>query len=122
MLLKDDPYHQRRKLLLPFFHRERMATYRSLIELINEVFRSLSKGETFSARDSALNISLQAILQVVYGISNGERDQKLKFLISKMTDVLRSLLTSVMLFFPQSQRDVVTAVSRYPILKSDRVS
>ena len=106
MLLEGDPHRQRRKLLLPPFHGERMATYsRSIVELTNEVFGGLSAGETFTARDLAQDISLQTILRVVYGMSEGERARELKPSISEMADVFRSPLTSAILFFPQLQQD-----------------
>ncbi|MGL5833046.1 MAG: cytochrome P450, partial [Waterburya sp.] len=106
MLLEGDLHRQRRKLLLPAFHGERMAAYsQSIIELTNEVFGSLSAGETFIARDLAQDISLQTILRVVYGISDSHRAQQLKRLISEMADVFRSPLTSALLFFPQLQQD-----------------
>lgn len=106
MLLEGDPHRQRRKLLLPPFHGQRMATYsRSIVELTNEVFGSLSVGETFSARNLAQDISLQVILQVVYGISRSDRAQEFKPLISEMADVFSSPLTSALLFFPWLQQD-----------------
>ena len=106
VLLEGDPHRQRRKLLLPPFHGERMATYsQSIVKLTNEAFAGLSAGETFTARDLAQDISLQTILQVVYGISDSDRAQKLKHLVSEMTDVFSSPLTSAMLFFPWLQQD-----------------
>ena len=114
ILLEDNPHRQRRKLLLPPFHGERMATYsQSIVALTKEVFGSLSANQTFSARDLAQDISLQVILQVVYGISKSDklnsmaslRAQELKRLISEMADVFRSPLTSALLFFPKLQQD-----------------
>lgn len=84
MLLEGDPHRQRRKLLLPPFHGERMATYSSsIVELTHKVFGGLSAGETFTARNLAQDISLQVILRVVYGMSEGDRAQELKPLICK---------------------------------------
>ena len=122
MLLEGNPHRQRRKLLMPPFHGERMATYsRTIVELTNEAFGGLSSGETFTARDLAQDISLQTILRVVYGMSDSDRPngiaeseglawqtqraQQLKPLISEMADVFRSPLTSALLFFPWLQQD-----------------
>ena len=106
ILLEGNPHRQRRKLLLPPFHGERMTTYsRSIVELTHKAFGGLIAGETFTVRDLAQDISLQTILRVVYGMSEGERTQELKLLISKMADAFRSPLTSAMLFFPQLQQD-----------------
>ena len=106
ILLEGDPHRQRRKLVLPPFHGERMETYSSsIVELTDEVFGGLSAGETFTARKLAQDISLQVILRVVYGMSDSERAQQLKRSISEMTDVFNSPLTSAMLFFPWLQQD-----------------
>ena len=106
ILLEGDPHRQRRKLLLPPFHGERMANYsRSIVELTNKVFGGSIAGETFSARDLAQNISLQVILRVVYGIGDSKRATELKRLMSEMTDVFNSPLSSAMLFLPMFQQD-----------------
>lgn len=106
IMLDGNPHRQRRKLLLPPFHGERMATYsRSIVELTHKAFGGSIVGETFTVRDLAQDISLQTILRVVYGMSGGERTQELKRLISEMADAFRSPLTSAMLFFPQLQQD-----------------
>ena len=113
-LLEGDPHRQRRKLLMPPFHGARMATYsQSIVELTETAFNRLSVGETFSARDLTQDISLQVILQVVYGISNSDkpdgiasqRARELKRLMTEMTDIFNSPLTSAMLFFPWLQQD-----------------
>lgn len=107
MLLEGDPHRKRRKLLLPPFHGERMETYgRSICELTNKAFESLSPGDNFTARDLAQKISLQTILRVVYGVSRSNRSQQLESLISQIADVFRFPLTSALLFFPWLQQDL----------------
>ncbi|MGV2829697.1 cytochrome P450 [Myxosarcina sp. GI1(2024)] len=106
ILLEGDPHRKRRKLLLPPFHGERMETYgRSIRELTVRVFGSLTSGEIFTARNLTQAISLQTILQIVYGMSGSDRARKLSRLISEMADVFRSPLTSGLLFLPWLQRD-----------------
>ena len=79
ILLEDNPHRQRRKLLMPPFHGEKMATYgQSIVELTNKAFGEMSSGENFSARDLAQDISLQVILQVVYGISESDATHSLQ--------------------------------------------
>ena len=105
-LLEGNPHRQRRKLLMPPFHGARMATYsQSIIELTKTAFNGLREDEIFSARDVTQDISLQVILQVVYGISDSDRARELKRLMTEMTDTFNSPLTSAMLFFPWLQQD-----------------
>jgi cytochrome P450 family 110 len=114
ILLEDNPHRQRRKLLLPPFHRKSIATHsQSIVELTNQVFGSLSANQSFSARDLAQDIALQVMLRVVYGISKSDklnsiasfRAQELKRLIFEMANVFRSPLTSALLFFPKLRQD-----------------
>ncbi len=58
------------------------------------------------AKNLELQISLEVILQTVFGLSEGERYQKLKRLLILITDVFQSSLTSAFLFFLFLQKDL----------------
>ncbi|MBD0304164.1 MAG: cytochrome P450 [Tolypothrix sp. T3-bin4] len=99
-------HHRERRLLTPPFHGERMQTYGQLIcELVDETMSSLSIGTQFSARYIAQKISLEVILKVVFGIYQQERFNRLKQLMSKLTDSLQSPFIGGLLFFPSLQTD-----------------
>lgn len=106
-MLDGDRHKKRRKLLLPPFHRERMPAYGQLIcDLTTKIFDQFTLDQAFTARKTTQEISLQVILESVYGLHSGERAQKLKGLLSKLSDVFSSPLTSAFLFFPWLQKDL----------------
>ena len=105
-LISGDRHKARRKLLLPPFHGERMDTYGKLIrDLTLSIFGRLSPGQTFTARNLTQDVSLQVILEAVYGLNKGERSQKLRQLMTQIADSFASPLTSSLLFFSWLQQD-----------------
>ena len=110
-MLDGDRHKKRRQLLMPAFHGARMQNYGQLIfDLTTKVFKNLDANQTqdksFLARDAMQDISLQIILQAVFGLYEGERCQQLKKLMTKMTELFNSPLTSAALFFPALQKDI----------------
>jgi len=68
---------------MPPFHGERLQTYAEQICLITEqVASQWQVGQPFVARTTMQKISLEVILQVVFGLSEGERYQQLKPLLT----------------------------------------
>jgi cytochrome P450 len=105
-LLSGDRHHKRRKLLLPPFHGERMDTYGKLIgDLTLSIFDRLSVGQTFTVRTLTQDISLQVILEAVYGLDEGGRSSKLRELMTQIADFFSSPLASSLLFFSGLQQD-----------------
>ncbi|MBD2447314.1 cytochrome P450 [Nostoc sp. FACHB-152] len=107
VMLEGDRHKQRRQLVMPSFHGDRMRAYGQLIiNLAEKVFNELPKNQPFSARSAMQEISLQVILQAVFGIYEGERCERLKRLLTLMLDVFKSPLSSSFLFFPFLQQDL----------------
>ena len=106
-MLDGDRHKKRRQLLLPPFHRERMQAYGKLIcDVTSKVFDQFTPNQSFTARQATQDISLQVILEAVYGLYDGERAQKLRELLSQISDVFSSPLTSAFLYFPWLQKDL----------------
>ncbi|KAM3096645.1 cytochrome P450 [Phormidesmis sp. 146-35] len=116
LILLDSDRHQReRKLLMPPFHGERLQTYAKQICQITEQFASQWRvGQSFIARTAMQQISLEVILQVVFGLSEGgspgvapcaNRYQQLKPLLTEWIDMTDSPLRSSLLFFKFLQQD-----------------
>ena len=104
MLIDGNRHKSRRKLMLPPFHGERMQAYGKLIcDISQEAFSQLDFNQPFTARTICQDISLQVILEAVYGLKDTPRCRKLGQLITKMTELFRSPLTSAFLFFPWLQ-------------------
>ena len=108
MMLDGDRHKKRRQLVMPAFHGSRMQNYGQLIfDLTTKVFdRYKSSNGKFLARDAMQDISLQVILQSVFGLYEGDRCQQLKSLMNKLTELFTSPLTSGLLFFPSLQKDL----------------
>ena len=106
-LIEGDRHKQRRKLLLPPFHGERMQTYSKLIcDLTHDIFGQLEPNQPFIARQVTQEVSLQVILEAVYGLQDNERSAELKQRIAKLANIFESTLTSAFLFFPWLQQDL----------------
>jgi len=107
LLLMDGNRHRReRKLLMPPFHGERLQTYAKQICLITEqVASQWQAGQPFVARTAMQKVSLEVILQIVFGLSKGERYQQLKPLLTEWLDMTDSPLRSSMLFLRFLQQD-----------------
>ena len=110
MMLDGDRHKKRRQLVMPAFHGSRMQNYGQLIfEITTKVFKNLDANKTinssFLVRDTMQDISLQIILQAVFGLYEGDRSQQLKRLMSQMTELFNSPFTSAAIFFPSLQKD-----------------
>jgi len=106
-LISGDRHKNRRKLLLPPFHGERMQNYGKLIrDLSLKIFNRIKPGETFTVRSLTQDVSLQVILEAVYGLEDNSRVQKLRSLMTQIADSFSSPLTSSLLFFIWLQKDL----------------
>ncbi len=106
MLIDGDRHRRERKLLMPPFHGERLQTYANQICLITEkVASQWQVGQPFIARTVMQKISLEMILQIVFGLSEGERYEQLKPLLTDWINMTDSPLRSSLLFFRFLQKD-----------------
>ena len=107
LLLMDGSRHRReRKLLMPPFHGERLQTYaQQICHLAEQVASQWQVGQSFVMRSAMQKISLEVILQIVFGLSKGERYQQLSRLLTDWLNMLDSPLRSSLLFFKFLQQD-----------------
>lgn len=107
ILLDGDRHIQRRKLLMPPFHGERMRAYGHLMcDITEQVMSQLKVGQTFIAREFMQEISLTVILRAVFGLQEGKRYEQIK---QALTDILKSFSTplkAMVLFFKGLQHDL----------------
>ena len=107
LLIEGDRHKQRRKLLLPPFHGERMQSYGKLIcSLTHNILGQLKPSQPFIARQISQEVSLQVIFEAVYGLQNNESSLHLKQQITNLANIFESTLTSAFLFFPMLQKDL----------------
>jgi cytochrome P450 len=106
IMIDGDRHRQRRQLVMPSFHGERLKAYGELTcRITQEVMEKLPQNQPFLARDIMQEISLKVIMEAVFGITQGERYQQLEKLLKKLTDIFNSPVTSAFLFFPSFQKD-----------------
>jgi cytochrome P450 len=100
LLLLDGKRHlNRRKLMLPPFHGERMSVYGELIgEIADEEIANWAVGQPFAAHESMQRITLRVILRAVLGVEDDARRAELERLLPK-------LLNSPALVWPFLQYD-----------------
>ncbi|MGL5877353.1 MAG: cytochrome P450, partial [Xenococcaceae cyanobacterium] len=63
-------------------------------------------GKPFSVRSTMQEISLQVILNVVFGLHSGNRYQQLQTVLSEMLETIGSPLSSTLIFFRSLQKDL----------------
>lgn len=99
--------HERiRRLLMNRLHGKQINNYgQIIIDLtITEIDR-LKVGSIVAMRDCMLNISLDAILRVVFGINPGQRYSQIKDLIKPYIEEVSTPFNSIQFFFSFLQRD-----------------
>ena len=76
-----------RKLMLPPFHGERMRSYEPLLEeIVDREIDSWPLGEEFAIHPRMQAITLEAILRVVFGVSEGPRLEQLRGMLTRLLE------------------------------------
>ena len=109
LVLSGDRHQRQRRLVMPPFHGERMRSYGELIvNMTDRVMNRLPVGKPFIARIAMQEISLQVILQAVFGVYEGKRYEQLKQQLSSILNRFESPLIASFLFLPFLQRNLGT--------------
>jgi len=110
LILQEGRSHQRqRQLMLPPFHGDRLKIYGQIIcQITWEVTKQWQVGKQISINHFLPDITLQIILQVVFGISPGERYERLKIRLSSLLEDVTTPWYSSLFFFPPLQKDLGT--------------
>lgn len=87
MLLEEPEHVRRRKLMLPPFHGERMQGYSDMMaDVTRREVASWPIGEPFELWPRMQEITLEAIMRVVFGPVETQRLQLLRFRLRKLTN------------------------------------
>jgi cytochrome P450 family 135 len=93
LALDRAPHMQQRKLLLPPFHGERLRSYAELIaELAEREIASWPVGEPFRLQERMERLTLEVILEVVFGIADEARKDELRRLLPLLVQSGRMLV------------------------------
>jgi len=108
IILQEGRSHQRQKqLMMPPFHGDRMKAYgENICQITQNVTQQWALGKVISLQQEMSNITLQIILQVVFGISPGSRYDKIQELLSSLLDDVTKPWYSSLFFFPPLQKDL----------------
>lgn len=108
LLLLDGLRHKhRRKLLMPPLHGERMRAYgQRICDLTEEVISEQAIAKPFLVFPVMQAIALQVILEVVFGLNEGERYKQLRQLIPSLLSFPLSPLMGLVFSFPVLQKDL----------------
>lgn len=100
------PHQQRRKLLMPHFHGERMRAYgKTIAEIATQVARQWSHKRPFSMRKATQEITLRVILSTIFGLDGSHRFLELRMLLGELLHTFDTSLGSSHLFFRALQKD-----------------
>lgn len=106
LLLDRDRHARQRRLLMPPFHGDRMRTYGELIcDVAQAVTAQWQPGESVAIRSYMQDITLQVILQAVFGLHRGERYEELRQRIGTLLDNMGTPFSAFFVFFRSLQRD-----------------
>jgi cytochrome P450 family 110 len=106
VLLEGAAHQRQRQLLMPPFHGDRMRAYAQVIQAItSKVMSQWSVGTVFAVRPAMQSISLQVILQAVFGLEDGPRYEPLRQKLVQMLDGFGSPLGAMFLFYSFLQKD-----------------
>ncbi len=79
LLLEGGEHLARRKLMLPPFHGERMRSYESIMrEATERAINGWSEGQPFAIHPHMQAITLEVILEAVFGVSDQARGERLR--------------------------------------------
>ena len=105
--LSGDRHRRERKLLMPPFHGHRMRNYGELIcNITKQVASNLTVGKKFIARKLTQEITMQVILQAVFGLYDSPRLLQIKSMLADWLELTASPLRASLLFFPWLQKDL----------------
>jgi cytochrome P450 len=106
LILSGEAHRRRRQLVTPPFYGERLKSIRQLILKISEdVMAEPPIGTSFSVRNLMQRLTMRVIMEVVFGISQGERYLALETLLHQRLDLVGTPLRSFALFLPCLQKD-----------------
>jgi cytochrome P450 len=106
LLLDGDRHKRERKLLMPAFHGDNVRVYsRIIVDATARVMERWGERAIVDIRSATRDITIEVILQAVFGLRDGDRYRELKPLLAEMLDSTNSPLRSIFFFYKNLQRD-----------------
>ncbi|MGR3274493.1 cytochrome P450 [Acaryochloris marina NIES-2412] len=106
ILLSGKQHQHRRRLVMPPFHGERLNVYGQVIRQITlDLLQQWPIDTTLDMRELMQKITMRVILQVVFGMHEGERYLQIEHLLHSRLSITASPITSAIIFLPWLQQD-----------------
>ncbi|GJD16244.1 cytochrome P450 [Rivularia sp. IAM M-261] len=107
MLLDGKTHQRRRKLLMPPFHGDRIQVYGKFIsEETKRVMQNIKIGKDFNITQCIKEITLEVILQIVFGLNEGKNLNQARKKLQGMLDFIFSPFFPLHLLVPSLQKDL----------------
>ncbi|MEH2382472.1 MAG: cytochrome P450 [Nostoc sp.] len=108
LLMLDGLRHKhRRQLLMPPLHGNRVKAYgQRICQVTEKVMNDLGSGKSFYAYPTVQKITLEVILQALFGLHSGERYEQFRRLFSNLLSFARSRWLSLSLSYPFLRQDL----------------
>ncbi|TYQ26331.1 cytochrome P450 [Pseudanabaena sp. UWO311] len=107
ILMSGEQHQRRRKLLMPPFHGDRLVSYGQIItKITDQVFAQIGSQQVFYVRETMQEITLRVILQVVFGLHEGDRLELLKKRLVTRLEVSATKLGALFIFLPFLRKDL----------------
>jgi cytochrome P450 family 110 len=108
IMQQGSQHQQRRKLLMPALHQEKLQAQGQLIcDLVRDRTSTWPiGGEPLLMRQEIAEVSLAVILQVVFGLVPGDRYDQLRQNLSRLLDKITDTFYSLQFFLPPLQVDL----------------
>ena len=106
LLLDGKKHKERRRLLMPPFHGVSLHKYsQEIVAITNKVCDRLEVERSFKVRPLMQEITLQVILNLVFGMESGTRYEQLKNLLVELIETFNTPSKSLLIIFPLLQKD-----------------
>lgn len=108
LLVLDGEQHKRdRKMLMPPFHGAKVKTYsQTICDITKDLCEQWQPQQSLLASEAMPEITLEVILQTVFGLREGERYQQLKEHLVSWIGLTATPLSASLLFFKGLQQDL----------------
>ncbi|MBD2344912.1 cytochrome P450 [Anabaena subtropica] len=108
LLMLDGLRHKhRRQLLMPPLHGTRVKLYGERIcQVADKVINNLAIGQSFYAYPTVQKITLEVILQTLFGLHSGERYEQFRQVLSNLLSFSRSYWLGLSLSYPFLRKDL----------------
>lgn len=107
IVLDGDRHRSERKMLMPPFHGAKVKSYADTIcQITKDLCEQWQPQQSLLANEAMPAITLEVILQTVFGLREGERYQQIKQLLISWISLTASPLSASLLFFKGLQKDL----------------